>query len=78
MQGIVSDWVGPLSYLVDDDLWRRHIDHLREGDMVVHSPLHGDDLPIPPDPESHTAEVAIPQCPPYPTQALLQQLELAN
>ena len=66
VQGIVADRVGPLSYLIklpDGDLWRRHIDYLQEGDMVVQSPLHGDDLPIPPDPESHTAEVAMQSCP---------------
>ena len=72
MQGIVADRVGPLSYLAklpDGDLWRRHIDHFHEGDIVVQSPLHGDDLPIPPDPELHTAEVAFLQCPPCPRQA---------
>ena len=42
VQGIVADRIGPLSYLVklpDGDLWRRKIDHLREGGKVVQSPL---------------------------------------
>ena len=78
VQGIVADRIGPLSYLVklpDGDLWRRHIDHLREGGEVVQSPLHGDDLPVPPDPESHTAEDEVPRRTPCPAQTSMPAVE---
>ena len=77
VQGIVADWIGPLSYLVklpDVDLWRCHIDYLREGE-VVQSPLHGDDLPVLPDPESRTAEDEVPRRPPCPAQAPMPAVE---
>ena len=55
VQGVIADHVGPLSYLVrmpDGNLWRRHIDHLREGREITQSSIHGDDQPQPPDPDS--------------------------
>ena len=59
LQGVVVDRVGPLSYLVrlpDGNLWRRHIDHLRDSHEVMQSPRHGDDQPHPSDSESVAAE----------------------
>ena len=56
---MVVDRVGPLSYLMrlpDGNLWRRHIDHLRDSHEVTQSPRHGDDQPQPPDSESMAAE----------------------
>ena len=78
VQVIVADRIGPLSYLVkllDGDLWRRHIDHLREGGEVVQSSLHGNDFPVPPYPESRTAEDVVPRCPPCPAQAPMPAVE---
>ena len=74
LQRVVIDRVGPLSYLVrlsDGNVWRRHIDHLRDSQEVTQSPRHGDDQPQPPDLES----VAIEDLQPMPLKEASDTIE---
>ena len=58
-KAVIQDRLGPLSYMVrleDGDLWRRHVDHLREGPVIQQPDSDDNRSESPPEDVVHDCE----------------------